>query len=243
MFCLACWANLPDGTARCPRCGADPRVRPAGAAAPEASDPATRRPVADQGQPARRRFTLARLNLALAAVLVTAVATPLVARWYGARQEVEAPPGATPLPVAGRPVPRETPDLPRPATPEPNTAAVPSAGPEVALGQEAVRLYREGRVAEACERFREAAVRAPGEVTRANAARPSRPPPHANTRKRMIAGPYASVAILISNRTPNAAPDKRSGPRGIGAPPAAKLRSRAASAPRTHSVTKNPSVV
>jgi tetratricopeptide (TPR) repeat protein len=102
---------------------------------------------------------------------VTAVAAPLVARWYEARRSVAAPPGATPLPVAGRPAPRATPDLPGPATPEPSTAPVPTAGPEVALGQEAVRLYREGRVAEACERFREAAVRAPGEVTRANAAR------------------------------------------------------------------------
>ena len=26
MFCRSCWANLPDGTARCPKCQHDPRL-------------------------------------------------------------------------------------------------------------------------------------------------------------------------------------------------------------------------
>jgi hypothetical protein len=26
MFCRSCWANLPNGTARCPKCQHDPRL-------------------------------------------------------------------------------------------------------------------------------------------------------------------------------------------------------------------------
>ncbi|MGH7266123.1 MAG: tetratricopeptide repeat protein, partial [Candidatus Rokuibacteriota bacterium] len=49
---------------------------------------------------------------------------------------------------------------------EPSGPAAPTDGPEAALGREAYRLYQQGRVAEACERYRELASRLPGDAGR-----------------------------------------------------------------------------
>jgi tetratricopeptide (TPR) repeat protein len=82
---------------------------------------------------------------------------------------LEAPPAPPPAPAPARPAAGLAPTAaPAPAAePEPGAAG---SGPAVAVEREAVALFRAGRVAEACERFQEAADQAPGEASRRNLA-------------------------------------------------------------------------
>src|SRR6185436_18457659 len=110
MFCRSCWANLPDGSERCPKCQQDPRVP---SAAPAPSPPAAAPPPplpAVAPAPPPRGTSLARLNVALAAVLVLGVAGPFLMRWWETSRA--APPAAgTGSAVVADPLPE--PDLPR----------------------------------------------------------------------------------------------------------------------------------
>lgn len=158
MFCPSCWVNLADGTARCPRCQRDlatagPPVMPA-VAGPPAPRP-----------PPPRRSRLARINLGLGVAILGLMLGPPLVRWY------EAPPsGHAPRPVSSPGVaatPRPSLDLPAPGG-EPAPAPVAAGSAEATASEEALGLYRQGRVAEACERYREVAARASGEDARRN---------------------------------------------------------------------------
>ena len=159
MFCRSCWANLPDGTERCPKCQHDPRVA---ASPPESAPSAEPAPVlpaptpsAPPAPPPPRGTNLARLNVALAAVLVLGVAGPLLVRWWETRRAAGPPPGGDSAAVA-----------PADALPEPNLppAAEPVAAPagddaDARAAREAYALYQRGDVATACERYRDLVVR------------------------------------------------------------------------------------
>jgi tetratricopeptide (TPR) repeat protein len=158
MFCRSCWANLPDGTERCPKCQHDPRV-----AAPPADPGLSAHPVARTDTPirvtpppaSRRGTTLARVNMALAAVVLVLVGGPPVMRWWQTRQ----PPG----PSDGARLPAsESASAPLPASP-PDTAApvlaVRSDDPDAQAASEAATLYRRGDIAAACERYRDLVAR------------------------------------------------------------------------------------
>lgn len=144
MFCRSCWANIPDGSPQCPKCQADPQAAPAPSAAASQRTPAPG-PARAAGKP----DAASRLKAGLLLVLGVLVAALLVTRWLErpAREEsteagrvgarVAAAPGAgQALPVV-----------------EPGAQA--GGGPEAALAREALALYRQGRVAEACDRYRE----------------------------------------------------------------------------------------
>ena len=125
MFCRSCWANLPDGTERCPKCQHDPRV----ATSPPESAPAadlapsvlsTPAPPARPAPPPPRGANLGRLNAALAAVLVLGVTGPVLVRWWETRRAGDPVPGGDSAAVA-----------PADASPEPSlpTAVEPVAAP------------------------------------------------------------------------------------------------------------------
>ena len=156
MFCRSCWANLPDGTEHCPKCQQDPRVpaAPPTAAAP-ASPPVVVPPPARATSPAPppRGTSLARLNVALAAVLVLGVTAPLLLRWW------ETPRAVSPFPGAGSTTVAES--LPEPSLPgvvEP-TAGPPGDDAAARGAREALALYQRGEVATACERYSQLAAR------------------------------------------------------------------------------------
>src|SRR5215831_11513002 len=88
MFCRSCWANLPDGTERCPKCQNDPRVAVAPpSSAPAAAAPAPLAPPPRAPRPARGRGSnLAWVNMALALALGAVIAGPLLMRWWGERR-------------------------------------------------------------------------------------------------------------------------------------------------------------
>jgi tetratricopeptide (TPR) repeat protein len=162
MFCRSCWANLPDGTERCPKCQNDPRVAvvpasPASTAAPVVT------PVAASVAPivrvsaapaAARGGTLARLNAVLAAALVLGVTGPFLVRWWEAQRIAPAAGGSAPAALVQES--RPEPDVPR--------AAEPSAAPtgddaDARAAREAYALYQRGEIAAACERYRDLAAR------------------------------------------------------------------------------------
>jgi tetratricopeptide (TPR) repeat protein len=161
MFCRSCWANLPDGTAECPKCHRDPRIAGAPPAAPLAP------PAIPRGAPASRLPGLARLNLVLAAGLAVAILGPPGVRWWEARR---AAPPRPPVEARGDPTtsgrpPLETgfPDAGQPAAPR-------GGGAEVRPEREAYALFQQGQIAAACERYRELAARADREETRRSLA-------------------------------------------------------------------------
>ncbi len=159
MFCRSCWANLPDGTERCPKCQHDPRVavsppepappsqRAAALPAPTSSVPPAPRPP--------RATKLARVNATLAAVLVLGVAGPILMQWWEARRAVGPPSGGESAAGASADA------LPEPSVP---TAAEPVAAPAgddsaARAAREAYALYQRGDIATACERYRDLAGR------------------------------------------------------------------------------------
>src|SRR5262245_47419939 len=100
MFCRSCWANLPDGTERCPKCERDPRVA---VAAPASASPGPSGSPSPPGRPASgvpvptHGGRLARLNAMLAAALALAVTGPVLVHWWESRRE--PPPGGSGGPV------------------------------------------------------------------------------------------------------------------------------------------------
>ena len=154
MFCRSCWANLPDGTERCPKCQHDPRVPvpSAEAGAPAAPPPRpTPAPSVARNPAARRGRTLARVNLALAAVFLLLVGGPPVARWWEARR-LEEPPG-----VAAPPTSESDGAAPESSLPE---IASPIAAPrgddaDARAAREAFALYQQGQIAAACDKYRD----------------------------------------------------------------------------------------
>ncbi len=158
MFCRSCWANIADGSAECPKCHADPTAAPAG------PHPGARRPAPASAETPRgdRQNRL----IALLALLVTVlVGGPpavewVMARWGGRPGGAGSdggPAGAGPRPSIEAAAPSVEPSAP---------SAGP--GPEVALLREAYALYQQGRVAEACDRYRAAADRIGSEEVRRN---------------------------------------------------------------------------
>jgi tetratricopeptide (TPR) repeat protein len=122
-----------------------------------ASAPAPRVPsAAASSRPRPERGTnLARLNMALAAVLALGVAGPVLVRWWEARREAPQPTGG------GSPAIAPAEALPEPGAPG---AVEPAAGPagddaDARTAREAYALYQRGDVATACERYRELAGR------------------------------------------------------------------------------------
>jgi tetratricopeptide (TPR) repeat protein len=148
MFCRSCWANLPDGTERCPKCQNDPRV------AVSPPPPAETPPLSVGAAAARGRgANLALVNMALALALVVGVTGPPLMRWWERRAatrstggDQEAPPLAA-LPAPG--LPRAVEPVSRPVGDDPDARAA----------REAYALYQQGDVATACERYRELAAR------------------------------------------------------------------------------------
>jgi tetratricopeptide (TPR) repeat protein len=152
MFCRSCWANLPDGTERCPKCQNDPRI-PVAPPAPAPVEPAPAPP------PARARGSnLAWLNVALALALGLGIAGPLLMRWWDERRTTLLSTGASPAAASAR---RVAPTLPEPTVPRAIQPTPGSAGDdaEAREANEAYALFQRGDIASACERYRQLAAR------------------------------------------------------------------------------------
>jgi tetratricopeptide (TPR) repeat protein len=153
VFCRACWFNIPDGSAECPRCHANP----AGAeATPAPAAPAEAEAAAPREQrlppPKKKGDRQNRLIVLVAGLLVVIVGGPKAVEWAGGwLRGQEAPPSAGPAPTA-RPLATPGPSA-EPAAPEAE------AGPEAPLLREAYALYQQGKLAEACEKYRDAVNR------------------------------------------------------------------------------------
>jgi tetratricopeptide (TPR) repeat protein len=158
MFCRSCWTNLPDGTRQCPKCQADPVAPPASPSAAPAPAPAIAAP-----RPTRLdRMT--RLNILLVTLLVTVVGGPSGVRWV--LDHWVNPPAREP--TAGAAMPEARPSVAPPAVASEPAPAGPVTGPEAALAQEAFTLYQQGRLAEACDRYRDLVNRVGGAEARRN---------------------------------------------------------------------------
>ena len=157
MFCRSCWANLPDGTERCPKCQRDPRVPAPPAEAGSAPPPRPAPPASPvaRASASRRGTNLARANVALAAVIVALVAGPPVLRWWEARQQ--APPPDATQPAASAPAAAQ----PDASPPEVAAPAVAGRGddPDARAVREALDLFQQGQVTAACEQYRDLATR------------------------------------------------------------------------------------
>jgi tetratricopeptide (TPR) repeat protein len=160
MFCRSCWANLPDGTERCPKCQRDPRVPVAPPPEPSARPAVAPRPPADPPAPGRN---LARLNILLAALLAALVGGPPVARWWMAPPGRSAPPPPAPATEGAPPASVEAGSVVPAAAP---VAAPRGDDPDAGAAREAYALYQGGRIAEACERYGEIARRTGGDADR-----------------------------------------------------------------------------
>jgi tetratricopeptide (TPR) repeat protein len=156
MFCRACWFNIPDGSEECPRCHADP----GGAAAPAApasagpAESAVRAPApADEPAPPKKKGDRQnRLIVLVAGLLLVVIGGPWAFEWIGARlrgrdASLPAGPGAPPRPLSA-PAPGAEP-----------TAPTVGSSPEAEALREAYGLYQQGKLAEACERYRDAVNR------------------------------------------------------------------------------------
>lgn len=126
----------------------------ANAPPPPAPKPSGSRPA---GPPPRPGRSLAWLNAILAGLFLAVIAGPALVRWVAppGRSAPAAPTPAPELPAAGE-------DATRPEIPLPGAEAAPARpaeGPDGTLRREAHALYEAGRVAEACQRYRELAAR------------------------------------------------------------------------------------
>ncbi len=167
MFCRSCWANVPDSSLRCPRCEADPRATPpAPAAVAGAASPAARRATASPPLPPKSKgLDIGTLTLVLAGLIVAVAAGPSALRWFSERGSASDRDGRAGAAPTGARAPVEA-RLPAATGP-----AAPVGGPEAVLAREAFQLYQEGRVAEACERYRDLANRTSGEDVRRDLSR------------------------------------------------------------------------
>src|SRR5262245_21381052 len=97
---------------------------------------------------------MTRLNILLGIMAVVVITGPVAIPWVMERLGLRQRDGdsVASTTTAGQP------SAPGPAT-APALEEAPGAGPEAALAQEAFTLYREGRVAEACERYQDLARR------------------------------------------------------------------------------------
>jgi tetratricopeptide (TPR) repeat protein len=117
--------------------------------------PAAPAPPVRPASPPPRGASLARLNAALAAVLVLGVAGPVLVRWWETRRPADRASGEDS--AAGTPVDA----LPEPSPP---TAVEPVAAPagddaNARAAREAYALYQRGEIAAACERYRDLVAR------------------------------------------------------------------------------------
>jgi tetratricopeptide (TPR) repeat protein len=101
-----------------------------------------------------RGTNLARLNLALAGILVLAVGGPMLARWWEGRRAADLTTGEDSEAVAPAAVPESS--LPHAAEP---VAAPAGDDADARAVREAYGLYQRGDIAAACERYREVASR------------------------------------------------------------------------------------
>ncbi len=125
---------------------------PAAPPLPAVAAPPPRR-AASPAPPPPRSSNLARLNVALAAVLVLAVGGPVMMRWWETSRTSPPSPGPGPVAVAE---PSPGPSLPGVVVP---TAGPPGDDATARAAREAHALYQQGEVAAACERYRELAAR------------------------------------------------------------------------------------
>ncbi|MEE9614674.1 MAG: tetratricopeptide repeat protein [Thermodesulfobacteriota bacterium] len=147
MFCKSCWANLPDGTRVCPRCGVDPCAEPSAPTAPSSNG---KRGVFPKRRPAPRSGGTERSGssglIALLAFLVTAGALyhlytdDYILDRTGGPQAPPAPPALTIR------LDKEPPSAPEsstePSTPRRNPVAGRPSTPDRA--DKAVAAYKEG---------------------------------------------------------------------------------------------------
>jgi tetratricopeptide (TPR) repeat protein len=161
VFCRACWFNIPDGSAECPRCHANPGGPEAAPAPAAPAEPAVRpaAPREERLPPKKTGDRQNRLIALVAGLLIVIIGGPKAVEWAGGwRRGAEAPPAAGPAPDA-RPL----------ATPGPSaepTAPEAGPGPEAPLLREAYALYQEGKLAEACEKYRDAVNRGSAQARR-----------------------------------------------------------------------------
>lgn len=100
-------------------------------------------------------MNLARLNVALAALLALGVAGPVLVSWWEARREAaRQTSGGSPAVAPAEALPE--PSLPRAVEP---VAAPAGDDADARAAREAYALYQRGEVATACERYRELAAR------------------------------------------------------------------------------------
>jgi tetratricopeptide (TPR) repeat protein len=147
VFCRSCWANIADGSPECPRCHADPGAAPA-AATPARAGGAPGEPPPKKKRKGDRQNRLIALVGLLVLVLIVGPTTVewAVRRWRGD-------------PAGPGPGSSERPPLEATASTADPTRPSADAGPDAASLREAYELYQQGRVAEACDRYRDLANR------------------------------------------------------------------------------------
>jgi tetratricopeptide (TPR) repeat protein len=156
VFCRACWANIPDASTECPRCHANPggSSEPAAPAPAATADRTARAPAPREFQPPPKTGDRQnRLIVLVATLLLVLVAGPKAVEWVGAwLRSADEPPATGPV-APPRPLARAPEPTAEPAGPDTGT------GPDVELLREAYALYQQGKLAEACERYRDAVNR------------------------------------------------------------------------------------
>ena len=162
MFCRACWANIPDGSRECSRCHADPAAAPAGPPASPARPPAPT--VAVRARPGSGDRTNRLIGLVAVLVMVLIGGPPAVE--WAARHWRDG--GGVPSSGPGSPGPVERLGLVLEAPAAEPIGPTAGAGPEVLLMREAYALYQEGRIPEACDRYRDVVNRAASDQARRN---------------------------------------------------------------------------
>lgn len=162
MFCRSCWANIADGSQQCPKCEADPAAAPAARPASPARPPAPT--VADPARPKGGDRTNRLVGLVAVLVMVL-IGGPPAMEWAALRWRDG---GGVPPSGPGPRGPVERPPLESEAPAAEPIGPTAGAGPEVGLMREAYALYQEGRIAEACDRYRDVVTRAASDQARRN---------------------------------------------------------------------------
>ncbi len=161
MFCRSCWSNIADGSSECPRCHADPGAAPA-AATPAAAAPPPAGRVPDEPSPKRKGDRQNRLIALVALLVLVLIAGPPAVEWAMRRWRGE--------PAGGAPGSSERPPLETTASTSDPTRPSADDGPDAAALREAYELYQQGKVTEACDRYRDVANRLGTQSVRRNLA-------------------------------------------------------------------------